>query len=64
MACAHFAGMQFHQNEVRSDPKLLEWVIRPDYFDYRLPEGWERYCQHAKGRLTNERSIRHKQATA
>jgi len=49
---AYFAGMQFHQNEVRDDPNLLEWVLRPNYFDYRLPEGWERYSQQAKGRST------------
>jgi glycosyltransferase involved in cell wall biosynthesis len=40
---AHAAGIGFHQNEVRRDPKLLEWVLRADYFDYSLPEGWENY---------------------
>ena len=39
MAIAHRAGMQFHQKEVRNDPILLEWVLKPDYFDYHLPEG-------------------------
>ena len=43
MARAHRAGMQFHQKEVCNDPKLLQWVLKPDYFDYRLPDGWERY---------------------
>jgi glycosyltransferase involved in cell wall biosynthesis len=43
MARAHFEGMQFHQDEVRNDPKLLEWVLRPNYFNYSLPVGWERY---------------------
>jgi len=43
MRSAHFAGMQFHRTEVRRDPKLLEWVLRKNYFDYRLPDGWEQY---------------------
>ena len=48
MADAHFAGMRFHQDEVLNDPKLLEWVLKPDYFDYRLPPGWETYLGHKK----------------
>ena len=38
-------GFDFHQTEVRNDPKLLEWVTRKDYFDYRLPEGWRQYLR-------------------
>lgn len=34
---AYQAGFEFHQNEVRNDPELLKWVLRPDYWDYRLP---------------------------
>jgi glycosyltransferase involved in cell wall biosynthesis len=40
---AKIAGRVFHQRQVRSDPKLLEWVLRPDYLDYRLPDGWKSY---------------------
>jgi glycosyltransferase involved in cell wall biosynthesis len=29
-------GYEFHQNAVRADPALLRWVLRPDYWDYRL----------------------------
>ena len=47
MARSHFAGVQFHRNEVRNDPKLLDWVLREDYFDYRLPDGWEQYLDAA-----------------
>jgi hypothetical protein len=47
MARSHFAGLQFHRNEVRNDPKLLDWVLREDYFDYRLPTGWEQYLDVA-----------------
>jgi len=43
MGRAHTAGIAFHQNEVRNDPRLLKWVLRPDYFDYSLPEGWNNY---------------------
>lgn len=45
MAVAHEAGMRYHEDELRNDPKLFEWVLRPNYFDYSLPEGWERYCR-------------------
>ena len=37
------AGYSFHQSEVRHDPKLLAWVLRENYWDYRLPAGWENY---------------------
>jgi GT2 family glycosyltransferase len=36
-------GFAFHQREVAGDPALREWVLRDDYLDYRLPEGWRRY---------------------
>lgn len=45
MVVAHEAGMRYHEEELRNDPKLLEWVLRPNYFDYTLPEGWEGYCR-------------------
>jgi hypothetical protein len=45
IARAYRDGFEFHQSEVRKDPSLLEWVLKPDYFDYRLPEGWEKYLQ-------------------
>ncbi len=34
MKIAYQRGFEFHQNEVANDPKLLEWVLKPDYFDY------------------------------
>jgi hypothetical protein len=51
VARARFAGRWFHEREVRNDPKLLDWVLKPDYFDYRLPSSWEsrlkpRYASH------------------
>jgi len=49
-AQAYLAGFQFHQDEVRNDEKLLEWVLRPDYFDYRLPQGWEDYVSEVPQR--------------
>ena len=30
------AGYSFHQNEVRNDPKLLNWVLKEDYWDFQL----------------------------
>jgi glycosyltransferase involved in cell wall biosynthesis len=41
---AHTAGMQFHQNEVWKDRRLFEWILKSDYLDYRLPDGWESYA--------------------
>jgi cellulose synthase/poly-beta-1,6-N-acetylglucosamine synthase-like glycosyltransferase len=38
-------GYAFHQAEVRRDPKLLAWVRKENYWDYRLPDGWEAYVQ-------------------
>ncbi len=35
---AYQRGYQFHQNAVRQNPKLLEWVLRKDYWDYILPD--------------------------
>jgi glycosyltransferase involved in cell wall biosynthesis len=46
---AHSAGVQFHQDEVHKDPKLFEWILKPDYFDYRLPDGWENYVGQSAG---------------
>jgi glucosyl-dolichyl phosphate glucuronosyltransferase len=38
-------GFNFHQREVRRDPKLLEWVLKKDYFDFKLPNGWQNYMR-------------------
>jgi hypothetical protein len=38
LAAARRAGFEFHQRAVRSQPKLLDWVQRPDYWDFRLPQ--------------------------
>lgn len=35
---AYRAGYEFHQTAVRSDPRLLDWVLRDDYWDYKLPD--------------------------
>jgi len=32
------AGYNFHQLAVQNNPPLLEWVLRENYWDYRLPE--------------------------
>src|SRR5262249_40576383 len=43
MGLAYCNGIEFHRKEVRQDPTLLEWVLRDNYFDYRLPAGWEAF---------------------
>jgi len=30
-------GFNYHHNEVKIDSELLRWVLRENYFDYRLP---------------------------
>jgi glycosyltransferase involved in cell wall biosynthesis len=47
VARARFAGQWFHEDEVRKDPKLLDWVVKSDYFNYALPDGWEKYMRGA-----------------
>ena len=34
---AHARGVEFHLKAVRDIPELLEWIVRDDYWDYRLP---------------------------
>ena len=31
------AGINFHQNTIRKNPKLLDWILKTDYWDYKLP---------------------------
>jgi glycosyltransferase involved in cell wall biosynthesis len=35
---AYACGYNWHQNEVKNDTRLLQWVRRPDYFDCNYPE--------------------------
>lgn len=35
---AYVDGFLFHQEAVRKSKTLLKWVLKEDYFDYRLPE--------------------------
>ncbi len=44
LAHAHERGFAWHQREVRDDPALRAWVLKEDYLDYRLPEGWRAYA--------------------
>jgi hypothetical protein len=48
MVRAHRAGMQFHENAARNDPKVLDWVLRQNYLDPRLPDGWTQYLNARK----------------
>lgn len=34
---AYQKGFDFHQQETTNNPDLLEWVLRPNYWDYKLP---------------------------
>jgi uncharacterized protein YcaQ len=38
MSAAYMCGYNYHQSMVKKDPRLLEWVMRENYFDYRYPE--------------------------
>ena len=35
---AYVAGFNFHQSTARRNPEVMEWVLRKDYWNYRLPE--------------------------
>ena len=35
------AGLQLSPGEVSRDPKLLEWGLRDNYWDFALPAGWD-----------------------
>jgi glycosyltransferase involved in cell wall biosynthesis len=37
VAAANLAGFKYHQRIIRADPEVMEWVLRPHYWDYRLP---------------------------
>jgi glycosyltransferase involved in cell wall biosynthesis len=51
MGWAHAAGYACHQIEVLRDPKLLQWVTKPNYLDYALPEGWQGYITSSNSKL-------------
>jgi glucosyl-dolichyl phosphate glucuronosyltransferase len=38
MQSGYQAGYAFHQHQVRHDPRLQEWVLRENYWDYSYPE--------------------------
>lgn len=38
MKSAFMHGYNYHQNEAKNDPRLMEWILRDNYFDYRYPE--------------------------
>lgn len=35
---AYLAGYNFHQEAVKDSPDLLKWVLKDDYWDYKLPD--------------------------
>ncbi len=35
---AYLRGYEFHQCSLRRNPSLIEWVLKKDYWDYRLPQ--------------------------
>lgn len=37
IAAAYRSGYSVHQQEAARDPVLRQWVLRPEYWDYRLP---------------------------
>jgi glucosyl-dolichyl phosphate glucuronosyltransferase len=37
VADAYNAGFEFHQRAIHADRKVLDWVRKTDYWDYRLP---------------------------
>ncbi|MBF0570627.1 MAG: glycosyltransferase family 2 protein [Candidatus Omnitrophica bacterium] len=37
MRNAYQRGFDFHQSEIKNDPKLIGWIKKENYFDYSLP---------------------------
>jgi hypothetical protein len=35
---ALLAGYKFHQEAVKQNPELLKWVLKDNYWDYKLPK--------------------------
>ncbi|MBW4668558.1 MAG: glycosyltransferase [Cyanomargarita calcarea GSE-NOS-MK-12-04C] len=35
---AYKRGYQFHKNAIINNPELLDWVLKTDYWDYKLPQ--------------------------
>ncbi|HMQ50521.1 MAG TPA: glycosyltransferase [Anaerolineae bacterium] len=35
---AYIDGFEFHQGAVRKNAKVLDWVLKDNYFDYKLPK--------------------------
>jgi len=35
---AYQSGYEYHRREVMQKPELLEWVLKKDYWDYKLPK--------------------------
>lgn len=40
---AYAEGFNFHQSEAKKDPELVQWFLKSNYFDYRLP-GFDDQC--------------------
>jgi hypothetical protein len=47
ISAAYREGFVYHQAETHRDLVLLDWVLRDDYLDYRLPPGWEKHFAKA-----------------
>lgn len=43
------AGYVYHQREARTDPRLMEWILKTDFMDYALPDDWRAHM----GQYTN-----------
>jgi hypothetical protein len=49
---SHSVGVDFHGSVVGDDAKLLNWVFKEDYFDYRLG-AISRCCSTCRPRFEN-----------
>jgi hypothetical protein len=51
---AYIDGFSSHLNAVKKSPKLLEWVLKKDYFNCKLPVVWahneKKDIDHSSGR--------------
>lgn len=40
---SYIKGRKYHEGEIRRDPRLLDWILKANYGDGSLPEGWRTY---------------------
>jgi len=54
---AYLNGYQFHQRAVWQDPVLLDWVLKADYWDYKLPSSLKYPTNQLQTQVVSTKSV-------